>query len=107
MITDPGREQALADERAYLAAVRAVEHEFEERRNDAYAILYTLYRPKINIPVRNVMVRLGQVVEEEEEEDAQKEKSENEEANDEDEEDASSDGSMDDEEFNVSASITK
>ncbi|KAI4727409.1 hypothetical protein E4T49_04733 [Aureobasidium sp. EXF-10728] len=108
MITDPEREKLLAEERAYRAAVRAVEHEFAEYRNDGFAILYTLHRPKINIPVRDVLGRLDSVVEEEgEAENPEKqENSENEKEGDEEEEDGSSDGSMDDEEFNRKYNMT-
>lgn len=107
MISDPDREKALAEERAYLAAVRAVEFEFEEQRSDEYALFYTLLRGKLNLPVRDVMARLERVDEEEEEKDVEKNTDE---ANDEEdegenpnEEEESSDSSLDDEEFNVSS----
>ncbi|KEQ66205.1 uncharacterized protein M437DRAFT_62431 [Aureobasidium melanogenum CBS 110374] len=104
MISDPDREMALAEERAYLAAVRAVEFEFEEQRSDEYALLFTLLRGKLNIPVRDVRARLERVDEEEgeEKEDTKAEQNSEykEEADGEGEE--SSDSSLDDEEFNVS-----
>jgi hypothetical protein len=97
MINDPARETALAAERAYLAAVRAVEFEFEELRSDQYALMYTLQRKNINLPVRST---LAQVVEQQEEEENKKD----DEADDEKEEDEEyeSDESLDNEEFNVS-----
>jgi hypothetical protein len=97
MINAPARERQLAAERAYLAAVRAVEFEFEEQRSDGYALMYTLLRKNINLPVRST---LAQVVEQQEEEENKKD----DEADDEKEEDEEyeSDESLDDEEFNVS-----
>jgi hypothetical protein len=97
MINDPARETALSAERAYLAAVRAVEFEFEELRSDQYALMYTLQRKNINLPVRST---LAQVVEQQEEEENKKD----DEADDEKEEDEEyeSDESLDNEEFNVS-----
>jgi hypothetical protein len=96
MINAPARERALAAERAYLAAVRAAEFEFEEQRSDGYALMYTLQRKNINLPVRST---LAQVAEEEEE------RRQDDEADDENEGDGDeyeSDESLDDEEFNVS-----
>jgi hypothetical protein len=58
MINDPARETALAAERAYLAAVRAVEFEFEELRSDQYALMYTLQRKNINLPVRSTLAQV-------------------------------------------------
>ncbi|KAH0043886.1 hypothetical protein KCU78_g496, partial [Aureobasidium melanogenum] len=111
MISDPDREKALAEERAYLAAVRAVEFEFEEQRSDEYALFYTLLRGKLNLPVRDIMARLERVDEEEEEKYVEKNTDE---ANDgeEDEgpnpneEEESSDSSLDDEEFNKRYNMT-
>jgi hypothetical protein len=104
MINDPEREQKLAEERAYLAANRAVQHEFEENRSDKFALTYTLLRKRINLPVRNTMVRLDDVIEEEEKENGEKieGRTEDEADDEEDEEDDSSDESLTDEEFNVS-----
>lgn len=108
MISNPDREKALAEERAYLAAVRAVEYEFEEQRSDAYALLYTVLRGRINIPVRDVMVTLEQIEDEDEQEKL--ENGNKNAADDEGEEDGknegSSDSSLDDEEFNVSSTMT-
>lgn len=106
MISDPDREKALAEERAYLAAVRAVEYGFEEQRSDAYALLYTVLRGRINIPVRDVMVTLEQIVEEEEGRLETENKDEADDEREEDEQDqGSSDSSLDDEEFNVSSTM--
>jgi hypothetical protein len=98
MINDPARERALAAERAYLAAVRAVEFEFEELRSDQYALMYTLQRKNINLPVRST---LAQVVEQQEEGEGNKKDDEADDEKEEDEE-YESDESLDDEEFNVS-----
>lgn len=107
MISDPKREKALAEERAYYAAVRAVEFEFEERRSDGYALLFTLLRKQLNIPVRDVRANLDQIVKEEEEgkiEDGQKTENDKDEVHDkgEGEGEESSDSDLSDEEFNVS-----
>jgi hypothetical protein len=101
MINAPTRERALAAERAYLAAVRAVEFEFEEQRSDQYALMYTLQRKNINLPVRST---LAQVVEQEGEEENKKEDEADDKKEDEDQGDESyeSDESLEDEEFNVS-----
>lgn len=107
MISDPDREKALAEERAYLAAIRAVEFEFEQQRSDAFALLYTILRRRINIPVRDVMVTLEQIVEEVKEEGNQVENENKVEMIDEEEDDeGSSDSSLNDEEFNVSVTMT-
>ncbi|KAG9689607.1 hypothetical protein KCU95_g1340, partial [Aureobasidium melanogenum] len=112
MISDPEREKALAEERAYLAAVRAVEFEFEEQRSDEYALFYTLLRGRLNIPVRDVMARLERVVEEEEDEEKREKITENENMENEkkdageDEGEESSDSSLDDEEFNKRYNMT-
>jgi hypothetical protein len=98
MINAPAREKQLAAERAYLAAVRAVEFEFEEQRSDGYALMYTLLRKTINLPVRST---LAQVVEEEQEEENKKEDEVDDEKEDGDEGEES-DEILDDEEFNVS-----
>jgi hypothetical protein len=101
MISSPAREKELAEERAYLAAIRAVELEFDETRNDQFALRLTVLRKNLNLPVRDVRAKL-QGIEEEEEMKMQEEKTEDE-ADDEkeDEGDESDDGSLGDEEFNV------
>ena len=107
MISDPEREKALAEERAYYAAVRAVEFEFEERRSDGYALLFTLLRKQLNIPVRDVRAKLDDIVEEEEEgkiENGQNtENDRKDEVHNGDDGEESSDSDLSDGEFNVSS----
>jgi hypothetical protein len=100
MISSPAREKELAEERAYLAAVRAVELEFDETRNDQFALRLTILRKNLNLPVRDIRAKLEGI---EEEEMKMQEKTEDE-ADDEkeDEGDESDDGSLGGEEFNVS-----
>jgi hypothetical protein len=101
MISSPAREKELAEERAYKAAIRAVELEFDETRNDQFALRLTILRKNLNLPVRDIRAKLEGI--EEEEMKMQEEKTEDE-ADDEkeDEGDESDDGSLGDEEFNVS-----
>ena len=101
MINAPARERALAAERAYLAASNAAWYEFEESRSDRYALAYTILRKNINLPVRNTMARLSGVAETEDEADDEGNGEEEEEEGTE----SSDDGSLGDEEFNVSPSI--
>ncbi|KAG9614468.1 hypothetical protein KCV01_g470, partial [Aureobasidium melanogenum] len=108
MISDPDRETALAEERAYLAAVRAVEFEFEEQRSDEFALFYTILRGRLNLPVRDVRARFERVDEEEEEKEEEKEKNTENDKKDQadDEGEESSDSSLDDEEFNKRYNMT-
>ncbi|KAK6008139.1 hypothetical protein QM012_000042 [Aureobasidium pullulans] len=109
MISDPEREKALAEERAYLAAVRAVEYAFEEKRSDAYALFYTLLRKSVNIPVRDAMAALDRIPEakEEEQNEENTENIQKMEANDEIEESSDSgDSSLEDEEFSKRYNMT-
>jgi hypothetical protein len=101
MISSPAREKELAEERAYLAAIRAVELEFDETRNDQFALRLTILRKNLNLPVRDIRAKLEGI--EEEEMKMLEEKMEDE-ADDEkeDEGEESDDGSWEDEEFNVS-----
>jgi hypothetical protein len=101
MISSPAREKELAEERAYKAAVRAVELEFDETRNDQFALRLTILRKNLNLPVRDIRAKLEGI--EEEEMKMLEEKMEDE-ADDEkeDEGEESDDGSWGDEEFNVS-----
>jgi hypothetical protein len=103
IISSPAREKELAEERAYRAAIRAVELEFDETRNDQFALRCTMLRGNLNLPVRNIRAKLDQVAEEEEATLETEEKTEDE-ADDEkeDEGDESDDDSLGDEEFNVS-----
>ncbi|KAI5204971.1 hypothetical protein E4T38_04516 [Aureobasidium subglaciale] len=58
VLTDPKREAELAKERAVNAAYRSAETEFEEWRTDQYALVYSRLRPKLQIPVRNILGQL-------------------------------------------------
>ncbi|KAI5247715.1 hypothetical protein E4T43_01819 [Aureobasidium subglaciale] len=58
MLTDPKGEAELAKERAVNAAYRSAETEFEEWRTDQYALVYSRLRPKLQIPVRNILGQL-------------------------------------------------
>jgi hypothetical protein len=102
MISSPAREKELAEERAYLAAIRAVELEFDETRNDQFALRLTILRKNLNLPVRDIRAKLEGIEEEEMKMLEEKTEDEADDEKEDEEGDESDDGSLGDEEFNVS-----